>query len=75
MIAHDYADSKRGSSNYASLKHNNDCRDIKVTHRGCCSSAWLIGSMRFGDTVGLGSKALCLTGCMASRQVPQSPQG
>jgi hypothetical protein len=55
MIAHDYADYKRGSSNYASLKHSNDCRDLKVTHRGCCSSARLAGSMCFGDTVGLGS--------------------
>lgn len=75
MIAHDYADAKRRSSNYASLKHNNDCRDIKVTHRGRCCSALLAGSMHFSDTVGLGSKALCLTGCVASRQVTQSPQG
>lgn len=74
-IAHGYADSRRGSSNYASLKHSNDYRDIKVTRWGRCSSAQLTGSMHFSDKVGLGSKAPCLTGCMANRQVTQSPQG
>lgn len=33
IIVHDYADSERVGSNYASLKHDQDGRDVKVRFR------------------------------------------